>query len=73
VFYSGGGISNECYLLELLELKRARIVVKLEMKKKRIWHSVVYDGEWIYMIGGFDGVKRLRECEKVRLDSLLDR
>lgn len=25
------------------------------------------------MIGGFDGVKRLRECEKVRLDSLLDR
>ena len=42
------------------------------MNRKRIWHSLVYNGGQIYMIGGFDGVKRLKQCEKLDLNEILN-
>jgi len=65
VIYTGGGPSNEAFLVEFKSKKKAHITCLPKMNFKRCWHGVVYVRPYVYVIGGYDGGSRLRECERL--------
>ena len=51
VIYSGGGPSNEVYLLEFKTKKNVMVTPLPNMSHKRCWHGSVYVRPYVYVLG----------------------
>jgi len=67
VLYTGGGPSNEAFLLEFKSKKKAHVTCLPKMNFKRCWHGTVYVRPYVYVIGGYDGGSRLKDCERLNI------
>jgi len=51
VFYTGGGFSNDSYLLEFKSKTQVQVYTLPKMSQKRCWHGVIYSEPYAYIIG----------------------
>ena len=51
VLYSGGGPSNDAYLLEFLSKTKVLVTVLPKMNQRRCWHGMVYSKPFVYILG----------------------
>ena len=55
------------YFVSILLIENAEVKVSELplMNNKRCWHSAFFIRPFVYVIGGFDGVARLKNCERI--------